>query len=119
MNQHRTPKLSLLLLACTLLSAMTLRAQQPQRCTPSAIAQTPHAASIFTPKQEMDLGDVIAEQAQRDYHIVEDDEVTGYLRRVGARLVEQLPPSEMRYRFFVVDLPDANAFTMPGGRIYV
>src|SRR2546423_7915126 len=25
----------------------------------------------------------------------------------------------MRYQFFVVDLPDANAFTSPGGRIYV
>jgi WD40 repeat protein len=122
MQTRRPPRLRLTLLSCLLLllAAPPLDArQQQQRCTPSAIAQTAHAESIFTPRQEMDLGDVIAEQAQRDYRIVEDDEVTGYLRRVGARLVEQLPPSEMRYRFFVVDLPDANAFTMPGGRIYV
>jgi WD40 repeat protein len=107
-----------LLIGLLLLASTSPRAQQPQRCSPTSVAQA-HAASMFTPKQEMDLGDVIAEQVQRDYRVVEDDEVTGYLRRVGARLVEQLPQTEMRYQFFVVDLPDANAFTMPGGRIYV
>ena len=117
MSQRRTLRLCLLLLACSLSPAAQLRAQGPQRCAPPALSAAARAASIFTPQQEMDLGDVIAEQAQRDYRVIEDEEVTGYLRRVGARLVEHLPPTEMRYRFFVVDLPDANALTSPGGRI--
>ncbi|HEX8339013.1 MAG TPA: M48 family metalloprotease, partial [Pyrinomonadaceae bacterium] len=110
-----------LLLAC--LSAASPRAQQPapppQPCQQPAVSAASRAQSIFSPRQEMELGDVIAEHAQRDYRILEEPETTGFLRRVGERLVKQLPPTEMRYQFFVVDLPDANAFTMPGGRIYV
>src|SRR5919204_5422224 len=119
MSPRRTLRLCLLFLASSLSPAAPLRAQGPQRCPPPVVPAAARAASIFTPRQEMDLGDVIAEQLQRDYRVIEDEEVTGYLRRVGARLVERLPPTEMRYRFFVVDLPDANAFTAPGGRIYV
>ncbi|HEX8187317.1 MAG TPA: M48 family metalloprotease [Pyrinomonadaceae bacterium] len=108
-----------LLLAC--LSAASARAQQqpPPPCQQPAVSAASRAQSIFTPRQEMELGDVIAEHVQQDYRLLSDPETTGFLRRVGERLVAQLPPSEMRYQFFVVDLPDANAFTMPGGRIYV
>ncbi|HEX8286171.1 MAG TPA: M48 family metalloprotease [Pyrinomonadaceae bacterium] len=112
-----------LLLLC--LSAAPLGARQTRQTPPRAVCQQPvvsaasRAQSIFTPRQEMDLGDVIAEHVQRDYRVVEDPEITGFLRRVGERLVAQLPPSEMRYQFFVVDLPDANAFTTAGGRVYV
>ncbi len=114
-----------LLIVFLCLSAAPPRAQQPDRTPPPAVCQQPvvsaasRAQSIFTPKQEMDLGDVIAEHVGRDYRILEDPAVTGLLRRVGERLVAQLPPSEMRYQFFVVDLPDANAFTTAGGRVYV
>src|SRR5262249_12982656 len=31
----------------------------------------------------------------------------------------QLPFTRLRFQFFLVDLPDANAFVLPGGRIYV
>jgi WD40 repeat protein len=94
-------------------------AQKPARCLPPAVAAPPAGQNIFTPRQEMDLGDAIAERVQRNYRVVEEDEITVYLRRVGASLVRQLPESEMRYQFFLVDLPDANAFALPGGRIYV
>src|SRR5947207_3840184 len=120
MTPRRATRLLLIVLAYTLLPAAQPRAQAPsQRCAPPVVTAAARAGSIFTPRQEMDLGDMIAEQAQRDYRVIEDEEVTGYLRRIGARLVGHLPPTEMRYQFFVVDLPDANAFTMPGGRIYV
>jgi WD40 repeat protein len=107
---------ALLLLTC--LCAASLNAQQ-QPCQQPVSSAAARAQSIFSPRQEMELGDVIAEHVQQDYRVLEDPEVTGFLRRVGERLVRQLPPTEMQYRFFVVDLPDANAFTMPGGRIYV
>ena len=125
MSPKRAPRVRLcaLLLVC-LCAAASLSAQQPatpqqQPCQQPVISAASRAQSIFTPRQEMELGDVIAEHVQRDYRILEDPETTGFLRRIGERLVKQLPPSEMRYQFFVVDLPDANAFTMPGGRIYV
>lgn len=122
-----SPKRTLRALPCALLltclCAASLHAQQPappqQPCQQPAVSAASRAQSIFTPRQEMELGDVIAEHVQRDYRILEEPETTGFIRRIGERLVKQLPPTEMRYQFFVVDLPDANAFTMPGGRIYV
>ena len=110
-------RLCALPLLLSLFSAQAAARQQP--CQQPAVSAASRAQSVFSPRQEMELGDVIAEHVQQDYRVLEDAEVTGFLRRIGERLVAQLPPSEMRYQFFVVDLPDANAFTMPGGRIYV
>jgi WD40 repeat protein len=45
--------------------------------------------------------------------------VTGYLQQIGQRIVKHLPPTNLNFRFFLVDLPEANAFVLPGGRIYV
>jgi WD40 repeat protein len=116
-----------MLLACLPARAVAAQQQQQQqqspssssRCQPPAVSAPQRGQNIFTPRQEMDLGDAIAEHVQRNYRVVEDEEITGYLRRVAATLVRQLPESEMLYRFFLVDLPDANAFALPGGRIYV
>ncbi|MCA1632714.1 MAG: M48 family metalloprotease [Acidobacteria bacterium] len=107
-------------LVCAAALAVAAQSQQkPSRCLPPAVTAPARGQNIFTPRQEMDLGDAIAEHVQRNYRVVEDEEMTGYLRRVGASLVRQLPDSEMRYQFFLVDLPEANAFALPGGRIYV
>lgn len=92
----------------------------PPKCVPPAVA-SPAASgpSIFTEEQEAFLGDAMAERMQKDYRLVEDEEVTGFLSRVGQRLLEHLPLKQTRLRFFVADLPDVNAFVLPGGRIYV
>jgi predicted Zn-dependent protease len=74
---------------------------------------------MFNARQEMDLGDAIAEQVQRDYLVIDEDDVTTYVRRIGARLLAQAPPTELKIQFFLFDLPVANAITLPGGRIYV
>src|SRR5262249_56726606 len=60
-----------------------------------------------------------AEQFRRIFGVFEDDEVAGYLRRMGERVVKHLPPTKLRFQFFLVDLSEANAFVLPGGRIYV
>src|SRR5262245_45164484 len=106
---------------CLLLMALsqadvTINAQQP--CRPPA----PHVSrdpNIFSEEQEIDLGDAIAEQIQRNYRVIDDDVVTAHLRRIGERIVRHLPPTKLRFQFFLVDLSDANAFVLPGGRIFV
>lgn len=114
-------------LLCALsLSALILflhaaaRAQTPPKCVPPEVAASgPSGPNIFTEEQEAFLGDAMAERIQKDYRLVEDEEVTGFLSRVGQRLMEHLPLRQTRLRFFVVDLPDVNAFVLPGGRVYV
>lgn len=56
---------------------------------------------------------------QRDHAIIDDAEVTAYLKRIGERLTQHLPPTQLKFQFFVFDINDVNAFTLPGGRIYV
>lgn len=51
--------------------------------------------------------------------MIEDPEVTEYLTKIGERLTKHLPINRLRFQFFLVDLPDANAFVLPGGRIFV
>src|SRR5215475_7608474 len=111
-----------ILLKCCLLplalgqAGAVINAQQP--CRPPA-PQVSREPNIFTEEQEVDLGDAIAEQIQRDFRVIDDDEVAGYLRRIGERIVKHLPPTKLRFQFFLVDLSEANAFVLPGGRIYV
>lgn len=105
---------ALLLLACSLTS---LNAQQ--RCQPPSLPATSAEPNIFTAEQEMHLGDAVAEHLQKDFQVIDDREVNAYLQRVGALLVKQLPETGMRFQFFLFDQPVANAFTLPGGRIYV
>lgn len=67
----------------------------------------------------MDLGDVMSQRQEADFHVVEDEHLNEYLNQVAQRLLAQMPPTEMKFRIVLVDLPVVNAFTMAGGRIYV
>lgn len=112
--------LSLSALAFVFCADARAQSSPPSKCVPPVVA-APGASepNIFTEEQEAFLGDALAERIQKDYRLVEDEEVTGFLTRVGQRLVEHLPLKQTRLRFFVADLPNVNAFVLPGGRIYV
>lgn len=75
--------------------------------------------NIFTPAQESDLGDAVAERVEPSLRIIEDPDLNAYLRRIGADLVSHLPQNGLRINFSLVDLPEANAFVLPGGRVFV
>ncbi|HKQ76419.1 MAG TPA: M48 family metalloprotease [Blastocatellia bacterium] len=93
-----------------------INAQQP--CRPPA-PQVSREPNIFSEEQEVDLGDAVAEQIQRNFRVIDDDVVTGHLRRIGERIVKHFPPTKLHFQFFLVDLSEANAFVLPGGRIFV
>jgi WD40 repeat protein len=87
---------------------------------PPAIQPISHEQNIFSDQQEVDLGDAMAEQmARRHIRIIDDDKLNTYLRSVGDRLVQHLPPNQMKFRFYLVDLSEVNAFSIAGGRVYV
>jgi WD40 repeat protein len=75
------------------------------------------APNIFSDEQEEWLGDVIDQTFRQNFHVVEDPD--GYLQKLGERLLAQLPPTKMHYRFFIVDAPELNSFGTAGGRIYI
>ncbi|HVB58196.1 MAG TPA: M48 family metalloprotease [Candidatus Acidoferrales bacterium] len=67
----------------------------------------------------MNLGDVIAEQFDADLPIIHDEHLNAYLDQIADRLLAGMPPTHIKFHVVLIDLPVANAFTLPGGRIYV
>lgn len=112
----KLPLLLVLVLCCA--GAVSPQAQQ-KNCLPAPVAATSSEPNIFNEEQELFLGEAIAEQIQKEYAIIEDKALVSYLNAMGERLVRHLPLKQTKLRFFLVHLPDANAFVLPGGRIYV
>ena len=100
----------------TISSAVILTAQD---CKPPAIVFNAKTENIFTPEQEMYLGDAMMERLEKDYRVFNDAEINAYVQAIGDRIAKHLPPSGIKFRFVVVDVPDTNAFAMAGGRIMV
>lgn len=74
---------------------------------------------MFTPEQEIELGDVLAGEPPERIGSMDNPAITAYLNRIGERLAMNLPASGIRFRYFVVDAPYPNAFAIAGGRTYV
>jgi hypothetical protein len=116
----RTPQLALIALAVFLAlpsrSVVTAGAQQLCR----APAPPPSkSVNIFSMAQESDLGDAIAERYESALRVIDDETLTAHLRTIGDRLVSHLPNTDFKIQFQLADIPDANAFVLPGGRVYV
>ena len=88
-------------------------------CPPLQAPTADPGKILFTPQQEMELGQIIGEQAENQFTVIDQDQVTGYLKRVGNAVVQQLPNTGLRYEFLVYDRPEIQAFSMPGGSVYV
>jgi len=86
---------------------------------PPAIQPIPPGANLFSETQESDLGDVIAERLATDITVVNEESLNAHLREIGQRIVHYLPPTQFRYQFVLIELPGVNAFSLPGGRVYV
>lgn len=97
--------------------AATVRAQSS--CPPLQAPVPDPAKLLFTPQQETELGQVIRQQLESEFHVIDEDGVTAYLTRVGRRVAAKLPDTGLHYEFFLYDQPEIQAFGMPGGRIYV
>jgi WD40 repeat protein len=98
---------------------LTARSWSQQPCQPPTLRFSSQQPNIFTEEQESDLGDAMADHLQRDFGVIEDASITGQLNQIGERIIRHLPTTKFRIRFFLVDLPDATAFVLPGGRVYV
>ena len=104
--------LSLGLLVCSMASGQ-------QACPPLQPPVPDPAKLLFTPKQEIELGEIFRQQFESDFRVIEDTQVTAYVDRVGQRVARHLPDTGMHFEFLLYDRPEIQAFSMPGGRIYV
>lgn len=106
-----------LLLIVTLIGSSTLA--QAQECSPPQIAANPKAYNIFSPEQEMILGELTHQRMSGDMRFLRDPQLVAYINRIGEKLTRHLPPTGLKFQFFIVDIPEANAFNVPGGYVFV
>lgn len=65
------------------------------------------------------LGREIDQALRRRYPLYDDAHVSDYVRQVGARVARQTRCGSCRWTFRVLDLAAVNAFSFPGGYVYV
>jgi Zn-dependent protease with chaperone function len=91
----------------------------------AAFAQTKisYHSNKYKPTDDVRLGREAAAQAEQQFPLLRDSQVSSYVESVGQRLVAAIPPEfqhpEFRYYFRVVNASDINAFALPGGPMYV
>ena len=108
---------SIILLVSAALFASAARAQQ--KCPPPPALSAATGANIFSPQQELNLGDVEAEWLEKNYRVIHDDDLVARLNLTTARILAQLPPTQLKFRIILIDTPAVNAFSVGAGRIYV
>lgn len=111
----RKIKLPLLIGLC-IITAGVVAAQD---CNPPAITANSQIYNIFSPEQEMILGDLNRQQMAGDLRFIQDEKLLAYVRQIGERLVRHLPPTGLKFQFFIIDIPTANAFNTPGGYVFL
>jgi beta-barrel assembly-enhancing protease len=81
------------------------------------------AKNKYTPQQDVELGRQAAAEVRKQYPIIEDARIAGYLGKLGDRLVAVAPAnlkqSVYEYSFTPVNMKEINAFALPGGPMFV
>lgn len=90
-----------------------------QDCSPPKIVANSGNYNIFSPDQEMILGELTFQRRSGDLRFVKDPELNAYVDRIATKLVAHLPPTGLKFQFHIVDMPEANAFNIPGGYVLV
>lgn len=75
--------------------------------------------NIISVPQEQQIGTQAAAEIAKNMKLVNDSSRLPAVQKIGNRLVQALPRKDFDYHFYVVDDPSPNAFTIPGGSIYV
>jgi beta-barrel assembly-enhancing protease len=83
------------------------------------VAVPPSAWSKPGDGGERDLGRRFILEARSQLPLADDPALNEYVSKLGKRLVEELGPQEFDYHFYVVESPTLNAFSVPGGYIFV
>jgi predicted Zn-dependent protease len=74
--------------------------------------------NFFSWEKEMALGKQLAQEVQRQAHVVDDPLVGEFLNRLGQNLVRS-SDAKVPFQFQVIEGEAPNAFALPGGYIFV
>ncbi|MBI2884838.1 MAG: M48 family metalloprotease [Candidatus Omnitrophica bacterium] len=75
--------------------------------------------TITSTDKEVEAGRKLAAQVERELTLVTDEPVQERVRRIGQRLAAVCDRRELVYSFAVVKDDEVNAFSLPGGYVFV
>jgi peptidase M48-like protein len=90
-----------------------------QECAPPAIVANAKSNNMFTPEQEMVFGELSVQNMAGEIRFIRDDKLTAYVNQIGERIIKHLPQTGLKFRFYLMDIPEANAFNLPGGHVAI
>ncbi len=76
-------------------------------------------AFSLTPHEEAKLGKEVLRKIKEHYGFLNCPEVVFYVQKLGKKIVSAIPDPSYSYRFFVLDQEIPNAFTIPGGYVFI
>ncbi len=85
--------------------------------------QIKYHSNKYNVNDDVKVGRQAAAEVEQQMPILNDNDATSYVSRVGQRLVRSIPSEfqhpEFNYYFKIVNARDINAFALPGGPMYV
>jgi predicted Zn-dependent protease len=73
----------------------------------------------FSDEEEMAMGRNAAQDVEKSQPILRDAALTEYVNRIGQKVASTSQRKGLQYHFKIVDSPSVNAFSLPGGYVYV
>jgi peptidase M48-like protein len=90
---------------------------------PHAQTQIKLPKNNYSPQQDVELGRKAAQEARKEYPVINDEIISSYLTKLGDRLVAVAPPelnqAVYEYSFTPLNVKEINAFALPGGPMFV
>jgi predicted Zn-dependent protease len=85
----------------------------------AAVAPPKPGWNLFSANQDIQLGREARSEVERKMPVVHNSEVSRYLSALGAKLARSRYAGHWPYTFELVGDKDVNAFSLPGGPVYV
>ncbi len=79
----------------------------------------PDGVGAITARKEDALGEKFMKMVKKQYRLIEDPLISGYVEKVGQRVVSAFPSQPFVYHFYVVDEDVYNAFAGPAAHIFI
>lgn len=76
-------------------------------------------AALISVQQEIDMGRSAAKEIEKQYGLVQDQQLQERVARIGNRIAAVCDRPNLPYTFKVLNVKEINAFALPGGFIYV
>jgi predicted Zn-dependent protease len=74
---------------------------------------------LIDTQDEIQIGRQVAHQVYQRFRVYRNPDTNEYLGQIGQRVASVSDRQDLAYHFIILDEDDINAFTVPGGYIYV